>query len=314
MPKTQSLLWKLNYKSQLLEWWITGFRPSNVACQAGEKNQNKTKSTWKTQEKVQMTVQKASNSPLKYERGSRPMDEELTRKRESSIEVMVHNIRKTQLPSKWQKLPLPSIGIASFLWSGNHTEISWATGQNLITNNSKNMGFLLSCSKCYLNVTFSIPVPPVMRKLYTKQTNHVKHVPCHSSLLINNTRQITAGVVAVTSVFFSSAFYPWTACPCGVGTAEEVMREAVWAGGHITRWEVTGSPWSHSTVIPMSVGHGEGDLASSGDKDGHIWLSLCLSYPLQRISSTWVSSKPRSFSKQSRIHLVLNPPVDFLWE
>lgn len=198
MPKTQSLLWKLNYKSQLLEWWITGFRPSNVACQAGEKNQNKTKSTWKTQEKVQMTVQKASNSPLKYERGSRPMDEELTRKRESSIEVMVHNIRKTQLPSKWQKLPLPSIGIASFLWSGNHTEISWATGQNLITNNSKNMGFLLSCSKCYLNVTFSIPVPPVMRKLYTKQTNHVKHVPCHSSLLINNTRQITAGVVAVT--------------------------------------------------------------------------------------------------------------------
>lgn len=81
------------------------------------------------------------------------------------------------------------------------------------------------------------------------------------------------GVVAVTSVFFSSAFSPRTACPCGVGTAEEVMREAVWVGGHITRREVTGSPWSHHrflTVIPISVGHREGDLASSGDKDGHI--------------------------------------------
>lgn len=123
----------------------------------------------------------------------------------------------------------------------------------------------------------------VMRKLCTKQTNQIKCVPCRSSFLINNTRQITVGVVAVTSVFFSSAFYPWAACPCGVGTAEEVMREAVWAGGHFTRWEVTGSPWSHHcflTVIPISVGRGEGDPASSGDKEGHI--CLCASHTHSR--------------------------------
>lgn len=125
-----------------------------------------------------------------------------------------------------------------------------------------------------------------MRKLCTKQTNQIKHAPCHSSLLINNTRQIPVGVVAVTSVFFSSAFYPWTACPCGVGTAEEVMREAVWAGGHSTRWEshrfAVESPLCFLTAIPISVGPGEGDPAGSGDKHGHISLCLCLTYLLQR--------------------------------
>lgn len=53
----------------------------------------------------------------------------------------------------------------------NHTEISWATGQNLILNNNKNQGvffFLLSYSKCYLNVAFSIPVSAVMSKLCMK--------------------------------------------------------------------------------------------------------------------------------------------------
>jgi len=61
---------------------------------------------------------------------------------------MMDNTRKTELPGKWQKLPL-SFKTLSHL-SGFHSQesprdlASWPLGQNLIVTTNKNKLFLLS--------------------------------------------------------------------------------------------------------------------------------------------------------------------------
>ena len=77
--------------------------------------------------------------------------------------------------------------------------------------------------------------------------------------------------------FLSSAFCPWTACHCRVGTAEEVMREAVWAAVQNTslgthRFAVE-SPLCLMTVISISARYLEADMATllSGILLCHEW-------------------------------------------